>query len=107
MQTLDMVVAELGRTRDNLHDAVANLAGKPIQSGGKPVVDELVERARKEGVYALDFGPDPYDKPPPEALDEGTVGIGALLVISSLISILLAALAVYVGINAIIHTPSV
>jgi hypothetical protein len=107
MQTLDMVAAELGRTRDNLHDAVANLAGKPIPQGGPQVLDELVERARRDGVYALDFGPDPYDKPPPEPIDEGTMGIGALLVISSLISILLAGLAVYAGIYAILHTPSV
>ena len=83
MQTLDMVVAELGRTRDNLKEAVANVEGKPLPPGGKPVLDELVERARRDGVYDLDYGPDPYDKPPPEPLDEGTAGIGALLAISS------------------------
>src|SRR2546428_1055529 len=32
-ETLDMVVAELGRTRDNLREAVANLAGKPLPPG--------------------------------------------------------------------------
>src|SRR5438309_9883759 len=104
MQTLDMVVAELGRTRDNLKDAVANLEGKPLPPGGKPILDELIERARGEGVYDLDFGPDPYDKPPLEPLDEGTVGIGALLVASSLIGLGLAAAAVYAGVNAILHT---
>jgi hypothetical protein len=81
--TLDMVVAELGRTRDNLKEAVANLSGKPLPPGGKPVLDELVERARQEGVYDLDYGPDPYDKPPLEPLDEGTLGIGALLALTS------------------------
>jgi hypothetical protein len=55
-------------------------------------------------VYDLDYGPDPYDKPPPEPLDEGTVGIGALLVISSLVGIVLAALAVYEGVRAIMNT---
>jgi hypothetical protein len=103
-ETLDLVVAELGRTRDNLKEAVANLSGKPLPPGGKPVLDELVEQARIDGVYDLDYGPDPYDKPPPEPLDEGTVGIGALLVISSLVGIVLAALAVYEGVRAIMNT---
>ena len=103
-ETLDMVVAELGRTRDNLKDSVANLSTKPLPPGGKPVLDELVERARAEGVYDLDYGPDPYDKPPLEPLDQGTFGIGALLVVTSLIGIGLAAAAVYLGINAILNT---
>jgi hypothetical protein len=103
-ETLDLVVAELGRTRDNLKEAVDNVSAKPLPPGGKPVLDELVDRARKEGVYDLDYGPDPYDKPPLEPLDEGTVGIGALLVVSSLIGIVLAAAAVYAGVNAIVHT---
>jgi len=102
--TLDLVVAELGRTRDNLREAVANLEGKPLPPGGKPVLDELIERAKEDGVYDLDFGPDPYDKPPLEPLDEGTVGIGALLVASSIIGLGLAAAAVYAGVNAILHT---
>src|SRR5712692_7293244 len=103
-QTLDMVVAELGRRRDNLKDAVAALSAKPLPPGGKPVLDELVHRTREEGVYDLDFGPDPYDKPPLEPLDEGTMGIGAILVVSSLLGIALAAAAVYAGVNAIVHT---
>jgi len=101
MQTLDMVVAELGRTRDNLKDAVTNLEGRPLPPGGKPILDELIERAREEGVYDLDFGPDPYDKPPPEPLDEGTAGIGALLAISSLAGVALAVAAVIAGLQKI------
>jgi hypothetical protein len=104
-QTLDLVVAELGRTRDNLKEAVANLSGKPLPPGGKPVLDELVERARQEGVYDLDYGPDPYETVP-EPLDEGTLGIGALLALTSLIGIALAVAAVVVGVNAILHTSS-
>ena len=104
-QTLDLVVAELGGTRDNLKEAVANLSGKPLPPGGKPVLDELVERAKQEGVYDLDYGPDPYDTVP-EPLDEGTLGIGALLALSSLIGVALAAVAVWVGVNAILHTSS-
>lgn len=105
MQTLDMVVAELGRTRDNLKAAVEALSAKSLPPGGKEVLDELVARARKGEVYDLDYGEDPYDRPPVEALDEGTMGIGLLLGISSLIGVVLAALAVYLGINAIINTP--
>ena len=105
-QTLDMVVAELGRTRDNLKVAVAALSAKPLPPGGKPVLDELVERARKAGVYDLDYGKDPYDKPPVEPLDEGTAGIGALLAISSLVGVALAVVAVWLGVNAIINSSS-
>ena len=103
-QTLDMVVAELGRTRDNLKEAVEGLSTESLPSGGKQVVDELVERAREADLYDLDYGKDPYKQPPTEPLDEGTLGIGLLLGVSSLIGIVLAALAVYLGINAILHT---
>jgi hypothetical protein len=105
-QTLDLVVAELGRTRDNLKEAVAALSDKPLPPGGKPVLDELVARAREAGVYDLDYGPDPYDKPPVEPLDEGTAGIGALLAITSVVGLALAVAAVVIGLNAIFHTSS-
>lgn len=105
-QTLDMVVAELGRTRDNLKDAVAALSAKPLPPGGKPVLDELVEKAQGAGVYDLDYGKDPFDKPAPEPLDEGTAGIGALMALTSLAVVVLAAWAVWVGINAILHSSS-
>jgi hypothetical protein len=101
VQTLDMVTAELGGTRDNLKEAVGNLEGKSLPAGGKQILDELVQRARNEDVYDLDYGPDPYDKPVPEPLDEGTAGIGAVLAISSLVGIALAVVAVIVGLNAI------
>ena len=103
-ETLDMVVAELGRTRDNLKSAVANLSSKPLPPGGKPILDELMERAHTAGVDDLDFGPDPYERPPVEALDEATAGIGALLAISSIVSVALAVAAVWVGLNAIFNT---
>jgi hypothetical protein len=103
-QTLDLVVAELGRTRDNLKEAVEALSSKSLPPGGKPVLDELVERARAADIYDLDYGKDPYDKPPTEPLDEATAGIGALLAISSLIGIGLAVAAVVLGVNAILST---
>jgi hypothetical protein len=102
-QTLDMVVAELGRTRDNLKEAVEALSTKSLPPGGKQVLDELVERANEADLYDIDYGKDPYGQPPAETLDEGTLGIGVLLGVTSLIGIVLAALAVYVGVNAILH----
>jgi hypothetical protein len=102
-QTLDMVVAELGRTRDNLKEAVEALNAKSVPPGGKAVLDELVERARQADLYDLDYGTDPYDKVPAEPLDEGTLGIGILLGATSLIGIVLAAVAVFLGMNAILH----
>ena len=104
-QTLDMVVAELGRTRDNLKDAVTALSAKPLPPGGKPVLDELVGRARDEGVYDLDFGPDPYDKPPLEPLDEGTAGIGIVMALSTVVGVALAIVAFAIGLNKILTTP--
>jgi len=106
MQTFDLVVAELGKTRDNLKEAVANLGDRPLPPGGKPVLDELVARARAAGIYDLDYGPDPYDKAPVEPLDQGTAGIGALLALSSLAAVGLAIAAVVIGLNAILRTSS-
>jgi hypothetical protein len=106
MQTFDMVVAELGRTRDNLKEAVAALGDKQLPAGGKPVLDELVTRARDAGIYDLDYGPDPYDKPPMEVLDEGTAGIGLVMALSSVAAVGLAVAAVVIGLNAIFHTIS-
>ena len=103
-QTLDLVVAELGRTRDNLKEAVGNLEAKSLPPGGKAVLDELVARAREEGVYDLDFGPDPYDRAAVEPLDEGTAGIGALLAISSLVGIALAVVAFVAAFKAIMNS---
>jgi hypothetical protein len=103
-ETLDMVVAELGRTRDNLKDAVAVVSAKPLPPGGKQVLDELAVRAREADVFDLDYGTDPYDKPPTEPLDEGTAGIGALLALTSLIGLALAIVAVVIGVNAIFST---
>jgi hypothetical protein len=103
-QTLDMVVAELGRTRDNLKEAVEALGAQSLPAGGKAVLDELAERARKADVHDLDYGKDPYDKPPVEPLDEGSAGIGALLALTSLIGIGLAVAAVVIGVNAILNT---
>ena len=102
--TLDTVVAELGRTRDNLKSALQAVSSKPISPGGKPIIDELSTRARAAGIDDLDYGPDPFGKPPPEPLDEATAGIGALLAISSLVGVALAIAAVVVGVQAILNS---
>ena len=49
-RTLDMVVAELGQTRDNLRLALEQLKDRPVPAGGRPVLEELAARARQEGV---------------------------------------------------------
>ena len=103
-QTLDALVAELGKTRDNLKSAVASLQAGALPPGGKPVLEQLVERAHEAGIDDLDYGPDPYDKAPAEALDDATAGIGAALAISSLVLVALAIVAVIAGINAILST---
>jgi hypothetical protein len=62
-----------------------------------------MERARKEELDDLDYGPDPYDKPAVEPLDEGTAGIGALLAVTSIVGFALAVVAAVAGLNAIFH----
>ena len=74
MQTLDLVVAELGRTRDNLKEALPPSTSKPLPPGGKPVLDELVARARQAGVYDLDYGPDPLRQAARGAAGRGNGG---------------------------------
>ena len=100
-ETLDMVVGELGRTRDNLRDAVKDLESKPLPAGGKAILDELSTRARAAGIDDLDFGPDPFGRPPFEPLDEATAGIGIVFAVSSLIGVGLAIVAVVAGLQAI------
>lgn len=103
-ETLDMLVAELGRTRDNLKAALQALSSKPTPPGGKPILEELSARAHAADIDDLDYGPDPFGKPPPEPLDQATAGIGALLAISSLAGLALAIAAVVVGVQAILNT---
>ena len=102
-ETLDLVVAELGRTRDNLKSALQALSSKPIPPGGKSILDLLSQRAHAAGIDDLDYGPDPFGKPPLEPLDEATAGIGAIFLISSLAGVALAVAAVVAGVIAIFN----
>jgi hypothetical protein len=102
-RTLDMVVTELGRNRDNLRQALAALEGKPLPPGAREILDELLERARRYGIDDLDYGPAPAYAGEPDELDEGSVGIALLLGGSSLIVVGLAVAAVVSGLNSIFH----
>jgi uncharacterized protein len=54
-------------------------------------------------LWARLTGKDAYDKAPLEPLDSGTAGIGALLGVSTVVSLALMAVVVASGINAILH----
>ena len=103
-KTLDLVLAELGRSRDNLRLALDEVRSRPIPPGGLPVLDELEQRARAEGVDDVDVAPDPDHRIGPlEPLEESEIGIGALLGFSSLAGAGLALVAVAFGLNSIFH----
>jgi hypothetical protein len=102
-RTLDMVVTELGRSRDNLRQARAALEGMPLPPGAKEILDELLERASRYGIDDLDYGPAPEYAGVAEKLDEGSLGIALLLGGSSLIVVGLAVAAVVSGLNSIFH----
>jgi hypothetical protein len=104
-KTLDLVMIELGHTRDNLREALRNLDRSAIPPGGEEVLKELEERARR---YRLDNLTYPQVKargfrPPLEPVDEGAMGIGLLLAGSSLVLMVLAGAAVVAGLNSIYH----
>src|SRR5262249_22180316 len=44
-KTLDLVVAELGETRDNLRRALDRLEARPVPADGRAVLEELATRA--------------------------------------------------------------
>ena len=102
-KTLDLVVAELGRTNDNLRRAVAQIGDDAIPAGGRPVLDELEQRARAEGVDDLERPPAPDEAPVAEPIDESQVGIAVLLGGTAALVVLLAAAAVIYSLNQILH----
>src|SRR5262245_40874851 len=79
-RTLDLVVAELGQTRDNLRKALDRLDERPVPAGGKTVLSELATRAHAEGVddYEVPLSPDEL-RASYEPIDESQVGIAVLL----------------------------
>ena len=103
-RTLDMVVAELGRTRDNLRQALANLENQPVPTGGKQVLDELATRARIEGVddEEVPLSPDEL-RESYEPVDASQIGIALLLGGSAVVVAGLAVVAFVVALNAILR----
>ena len=103
-RTLDLVVAELGHTQDNLKAALARLDGQPVPTGGEEVLEELATRAHTAGVddEEIPLAPDEI-KASQERLDASQVGIGILLGGSALGSMALTAAAIVLGLNQILH----
>ena len=103
-KTLDLVVAELGQTRDNLRRALDRLEDRPVPAGGKAVLDELATRAHSEGVddEELPLSPDEL-KASAEPVDASQIGIAVVLGGSSVLVVALAVAAFVAGLNGIFH----
>ncbi|HKA51656.1 MAG TPA: hypothetical protein VKK19_18910 [Candidatus Dormibacteraeota bacterium] len=103
-KTLDMVVAELGRTRDNLKEALRRLESRPVPAGGKAVLDQLDARATAEGVddYEVPLSPDEL-RASYEPIDGSQVGIALLLGATGLLIVVLGVAAFVAGLNGILR----
>lgn len=103
-RTLDLVVAELGQTRDNLKRALDRLDERPVPAGGKAVLSELASRARAEGLddYEVPLSPDEL-RASYEPVDGSQIGIALLLGGSTLLVAGLAVAAFVAGLNGIFH----
>jgi len=103
-KTLDLVVAELGQTRDNLRRALDRLEDQPVPAGGRAVLDELANRAHAEGVddEEVPLSPDEL-RASYEPVDASQVGIAVLLGGSGVLVAGLAIAAFVAGLNAIFH----
>jgi len=104
-RTLDLVLIELGHSRDNLREALQKIDRQSVPPGGEAILKELEERAHR---YHLDNLNYPEVKlrgfqPPLEPVDEGTLGIGLLLGLSSLVLMVLGVAAVVAGLNHLYH----
>jgi hypothetical protein len=103
-KTLDMVVTELGQTRDNLRQALSRLDERPVPTGGKSVLEELATRAHAEGVddEEVPLSPDEL-RASYEPVDASQVGIAVLLGGTGLLVTALAVAAFVAGLNAVFH----
>ena len=104
-KTLDLVMIELGHSRDNLREAVKQIDGQSVPPGGEEILKELADRAHR---YHLDNLNYPVVRlrgfqPPLEPVDEGSAGIGVLLGASSLVLMVLGGAAVVIGLNHLYH----
>jgi hypothetical protein len=103
-KTLDLVVLELGQTRDNLQRALVRLNERPVPAGGKSVLEELANRAHAEGVddYEVPLSPDEL-RASYEPLDPSQVGIAVLLGGSAVLVAGLGIAALVAGLNSLFH----
>jgi hypothetical protein len=103
-KALDLVVAELGQTRDNLRRALVRLEDRPVPAGGRSVLDELATRAHAEGVddEEVPLSPDEL-RAGAEPVDGSQVGIAVVLGGSGLLVAGLAIAAFVAGLNGIFH----
>ncbi|HEV2954159.1 MAG TPA: hypothetical protein VG015_08720, partial [Candidatus Dormibacteraeota bacterium] len=85
-RTLDMVVAELGNTRDNLRQAVRHLRLQALPPGGRETLDLLQDLAMVAGLDDLHLA-EPQSNPKTlEPADSGTIGILVLMGGASLVA---------------------
>ena len=103
-RTLDLVVAELGQTRDNLKEALRRLESRPVPAGGKAVLEQLDARATAEGVddYEVPLSPDEL-RASYEPVDGSQVGIALLLGATALLIMGLGVAAFIAGLNGILR----
>ena len=86
-RTLDMVVRELGRTQDNLREALDVLQRTPLPPAGEEVLKELQLRAWLAGVDDLRVPLPPEEMEAYlEPISKGDVGIAIMLAASALLA---------------------
>ena len=104
-KTLDLVMVELGHSPDNLRQALAQIDRSSVPPGGDAVLKELEDRARQNRLDNLNYPEVKMTgfRPPLEPVDPGTLGIGLLLGLTSVVLLGLAAAAVAAGLNSIYH----
>jgi hypothetical protein len=103
-KTLDLVVAELGETRDNLRRALDRLEARPVPADGRAVLEELATRAHAEGVDddEVPLSPDEL-RASYEPLDGSQIGIAVVMGGTGLLVAALAIAAFVAGLNGIFH----
>lgn len=79
-RTLDMVVAELGETQENLRAALARVRHRALPPGGDAILDELRLLAGAAGVDDIRMRPPPDEwEAQLEPVDGAQVGIAVML----------------------------
>lgn len=103
-RTLDLIVAELGQTRDNLKEALRRLENRPVPAGGKAVLEELDARARAEGLddYEVPLSPDEL-RASYEPVDGSQIGIALLLGATAVLIVGLGVAAFVAGLSGILR----